>query len=118
MRLLANENCPLALVVRLRERGHDVAWVREAKPGAVDADVIAWASQEERVLLTFDKDFGEIAYARGVSAPSGIILLRIASPSPEIVAGVVAETLEAHPDWEGAFSVIEDTRVRRRQLPG
>jgi predicted nuclease of predicted toxin-antitoxin system len=104
-------------VVRLRERGHNVAWVREVLPGVADEHVVARATDEDRVLLTFDKDFGEIAYRAGVSAPSGVILLRISAPSPEIVARVVADALEAHPGWEGAFSVVEDSRVRRRQLP-
>ena len=116
MRLLANENCPLPLVLRLRERGHDVEWVREVVPGALDEQLVTRATTEKRVLLTFDKDFGEIAYRLGVSAPSGVILLRISTPSPEAVARVVADALEAHPGWEGAFSVVEDARVRRREL--
>ena len=117
MRLLADENCPLPLVTRMRERGHDVAWVREVQPGAADEDVVARARRETRVLLTFDKDFGEIAYHAGVAAPSGVILLRISAPSPDAVADVVVHALEEFPGWEGAFSVVEDARVRRRQLP-
>jgi predicted nuclease of predicted toxin-antitoxin system len=116
VRLLADENCPHVLVRQLRERGHDVVWVREVQPGAGDEDVVARATRETRVLLTFDKDFGEIAYRTGVAAPSGVILLRISTPGPDAVAEVVMETLDKYPGWEGAFSVIEDTRVRRRQL--
>ena len=41
----------------------------------------------------------------------------ISTPSPEAVARVVADALEEHPGWEGAFSVVEDARIRRRQLP-
>ncbi len=117
MKLLANENCPLSLVLRLRERGHDVEWVREIAPGSLDEQLVTRATRENRVLLTFDKDFGEIAYRLGISTPSGVILLRISTPSPEVVAKVVADALEAHPGWEGAFSVVEDARIRRRQLP-
>jgi len=40
----------------------------------------------------------------------------IAAPGPEAVAAVVAEALDAHPGWEGAFSVVEDARIRRRRL--
>jgi predicted nuclease of predicted toxin-antitoxin system len=116
VRLLADENCPSALVRQLRESGHDVVWIREVQPGASDDHVVARATRETRVLLTFDKDFGAIAYHAGVAAPSGVILLRISAPSPDAVAAVVMETLDKHPGWEGAFSVIEDTRVRRRQL--
>lgn len=57
MRLLANENIPGAVVMALRAAGHDVAWVRIDAPGASDAQVLAWAVRERRILLTFDKDF-------------------------------------------------------------
>jgi predicted nuclease of predicted toxin-antitoxin system len=117
VRLLANENCPRQLVVRLRERGHEVAWVREIVSGASDALVLVRAANERRVVLTFDKDFGELAFRADMKAPSGVILLRLALASPDGVARVVADALDAHPGWEGSFPVIEDTRVRRRQLP-
>ena len=67
MRLLANENFPGAAVTALEAAGHDVVWVRTAAPGTTDRDVLAWAAREERVLLTFDKDFGELA--RGSALP-------------------------------------------------
>jgi len=60
MRLCANENIPEDCVVRLRERGHDVLWIREAAPGGPDPDVLARALTEDRLLITFDKDFGEL----------------------------------------------------------
>jgi predicted nuclease of predicted toxin-antitoxin system len=61
MRFLANENFPGAAVTALEAAGHDVVWIRTAAPGAIDRDVLAWAAREERILLTFDKDFGELA---------------------------------------------------------
>jgi predicted nuclease of predicted toxin-antitoxin system len=100
VRLLANENCRLPLFARLRERGHDVVWVREARPDATDEQVFAWARREGRTIMTFDKNFGELAHGRGVAAPSGVILLRIPTPSPEMVADTVANALDAHPGWE------------------
>ena len=65
MRLLANENVPKSAVDALRSHGHDVAWVRTDRPGATDVDVLSKAVLETRVLLTFDKDFGELAVALG-----------------------------------------------------
>ena len=61
MRFLANENFPGAAVTALQAAGHDVIWVRIVAPGMTDPDVLAWAVREERILLTFDKDFGELA---------------------------------------------------------
>ena len=61
MRFLANENFPGAAVAALEAAGHDIIWVRVAAPGTTDPDVVAWAAREGRILLTFDKDFGELA---------------------------------------------------------
>ena len=61
MRFLANENFPGNAVAALKAAGHDIVWVRTAAPGSKDKDILAWAEQEARVLLTFDKDFGELA---------------------------------------------------------
>jgi predicted nuclease of predicted toxin-antitoxin system len=57
MRFLANENFPGPAVAALRSAGNDVVWVRTAAPGATDPEVLAWAAREERILITFDKDF-------------------------------------------------------------
>jgi predicted nuclease of predicted toxin-antitoxin system len=67
MRFLANENFPGAAVTALQAAGHDVVWVRIAAPGTTDPDVLAWAARDERMLLTLDKDFGELA--RGSALP-------------------------------------------------
>lgn len=61
MRFLADENFPGNAVTALQARGHDIVWIRTAAPGGKDEEILAWAVREERVLLTFDKDFGELA---------------------------------------------------------
>src|SRR5690242_12920851 len=76
MRLLANENFPRAAVEALRADGHDVAWIRTDAPGISDDAVLDLARGEGRVLLTFDKDFGELVLKRGARASHGIILFR------------------------------------------
>lgn len=62
MRLLANENVPSDAVNALRESGHDVVWIRMDAPGSRDDDILARAREQSRVLVTFDKDFGEMAF--------------------------------------------------------
>ncbi|WP_208738476.1 DUF5615 family PIN-like protein [Bradyrhizobium vignae] len=59
MRFLADENFPGSAVDALRASGHDVIWIRASAPGSSDREVLAQASHEQRILLTFDKDFGE-----------------------------------------------------------
>lgn len=117
MRLLANENFPLEAINSLRERGHDVVWIRTEAPGIRDEDVLARARNESRVVVTFDKDFGELAFHSGLPASSGIILFRITPRSPEFVARLAADAIGSRDDWVGHFAVIEETRVRMRPLP-
>jgi predicted nuclease of predicted toxin-antitoxin system len=62
MRFLANENFPGKGVQELRTAGHEVFWIRTDSPGIADDVVLARAAREGLVLLTFDKDFGELAW--------------------------------------------------------
>jgi len=82
VRFLADENLPHDVLTALREQGHDGIWVAEAAPGMRDRDVLAMAVREERVFLTMDKDFGELAFAQGLPAACGVILFRIPTGPP------------------------------------
>ena len=71
MKFLADECCDHGLVEAMRQSGYDVLFVLEAKPRATDDDVLALAFNERRILITEDKDFGELVYrlekpARGI----------------------------------------------------
>jgi predicted nuclease of predicted toxin-antitoxin system len=117
MRILANENFPREAVEAHQARGHDVFWARTDSPGAPDCLPVDRAASENRLLITFDKDFGELAFRRGLYSPAGIILSRIRTPSPGHVAQVAGAVVEARSDWAGHFSVIEEGRVRMTPLP-
>lgn len=117
MRILANENFPGDAITALRQRGHDVAWVRTDAPGSSDWQVLKRAETEDRVLITFDKDFGELAFRAKLPASSGIILFRISVPSSAHVARVTVTALESRTDWVGHFAVVEDARIRMTPLP-
>ena len=116
MRFLANENFPGAAVTALEAAGHDVVWIWTAARGATDPEVLAWAAREERILLTFDKDFGELARGSALPPACGIVLLRMPMPSPGNVGRRLAEMITARDDWVGHFSVVEPGRVRMRPL--
>jgi predicted nuclease of predicted toxin-antitoxin system len=117
MRLLANENFPALAVVALRRAGHDVAWVHEDAPGSPDDRVLARGQDENRILLTFDKDFGELAFRRGADASAGVVLFRVTLSSPEQAAAIAVLALATDRTWTGHFAVVEDDRVRLRPLP-
>jgi len=116
MRILANENFPGPVVRALRERGEDVVWVKELMPGASDIEVLSRAQGERRILTTFDRDFGELAFRFGLPAECGIVFFRLRGTSPETDNARVLATLMSRSDWAGHFAVVHDDRIRLRSL--
>lgn len=118
MRFLADECCDAGLVEGLRLAGHDVLYAIEAMPGAGDAAVLERAHGEGRLLLTEDKDFGELV-VRLQRPVRGVILLRFAVREEALKAPRLLELIGRHGErLPGAFVVLEADRVRRRPLEG
>jgi predicted nuclease of predicted toxin-antitoxin system len=118
MILLADENFPRPAVEALRQAGLDVLWIAESNPGAPDYEVLALAVSTGRTLLTFDKDFGELAYRRRLPAPCGIVLFRLTPQSPDEAASIALSAIQSQKSWAGHFSVITRQRIRMRPFPG
>lgn len=118
MRILANENLSGTLIRGLRDHGHDVLSVKESLRSETDEVILARAQAEERVVVTHDKDFGELAFRAGLPAECGVILLRLSGPDPDADNRRALEAIESRTDWEGHFSVVTDDRIRMRLLPG
>src|ERR1700722_4474752 len=114
MRLCANENISEDCVVKLRQDGHDVLWIREISPGCTDDHVLTRAHRESRLLITFDKDFGQLVFQRGAQASHGVILFRISQSSSASSAERVRAALALRDDWPGHFSVVDDFGIRMR----
>ena len=117
-RFLANENVPRESVRLLREHGHDIAEIREIDPSASDAIVLARARNEHRVLLTFDRDYGELIFIRGMVPPPGVIYFRL-SPVPPIELAIRVLSLLNDPDLalDATFVIVDAERTRMRPLP-
>jgi predicted nuclease of predicted toxin-antitoxin system len=75
MKFVADECCDAGLISLLRSEGHDTIYIKEFRPGALDKEVLEKAFAEERILLTEDKDFGELIY-RLEKPAYGVVLLR------------------------------------------
>ncbi len=116
-RILADENVPGPAVIALRQHGHDIVWMHEEAPGTPDREVLARAQLERRVVVTFDKDFGELAFRLGAAAAFGVVLFRISAESPDSAARVAVATFAERTDWSGNFVVVEDGRIRIRSVP-
>lgn len=114
---LANENVPYVLLQLLRERGLDVQHVGQIMPIASDRVVLQYAHQQQRWLLTFDRDYGELVFARLAPPPPAILSLR---QGPQSMADFAQAVMAVLPDVErlrGHLVVIKGRSVRLRPLP-
>ena len=117
VKFLANENFPLASVYQLHEVGYEIAAIIEDSPGITDAEVLRRAVEEERIILTFDRDYGELIYRMKMPSPIGVVYFRYTPLTPEEPAQHLQRLL--HIDGislEGKFTVVERNQVRQRPL--
>ena len=119
MKLLANENIPMGMVHGLRKMGHDVLAILETSPGVSDVVVLDLARREQRSLLTFDRDYGELIYLKRLPVPASVLYLRFVPTSPEDAVQLVAPLLaDDGKQVNGYFVVMDRDSHRRRPLPG
>ncbi|CAN5244924.1 hypothetical protein BH23GEM4_BH23GEM4_20130 [soil metagenome] len=118
MRVLVDENVPFPSVRQLRAAGYDVESVAELAPGMADLDVLAHAHQHQQLLLTFDRDFGELIYRRGATVPAGVLYLRFIPATPEEPGVIIRDLLETKAlSMRDRFTVVQRERIRQRPLP-
>jgi predicted nuclease of predicted toxin-antitoxin system len=117
VRFLADESCDFAVVRALRAAGHDVVAVADQFPRAEDPVVIELALAEGRIVLTEDKDFGQLVYASGRES-HGVIFMRFpAYARATLPAAITRLVEEAGDQLMQAFVVVRPGRVRISHRP-
>src|SRR6266508_1413087 len=111
MRFLADESCDFAVVRALRKAGHDVVAVAEISPRAEDSDVVKRALKEKRVLLTEDKDFGQLAYASAAST-GGIVFFRFPAGTRGSLQKAAVDLAHVKGEDLARFFAVQPGRVR------
>jgi predicted nuclease of predicted toxin-antitoxin system len=110
--LLANENIPLKTCEELKNEGIDILSVREIAPGTPDEEVIRIANEDERILITFDKDFGKLVFKQKLLV-KGVILLRFPPMSSSMISENIKKLLlRKDIKLEGHFTVVEVDKIR------
>lgn len=117
MRILADVNVPKATIETLRLAGHDVLWAMDRMGTNADFEILAEAQSEIRIVLTNDKDFGDIAVHAGLPAECGVILLRLKGLSLDESVARTLEAIDSRTDCMGHFAVVDPRRIRMRPLP-
>ena len=116
MRFLADENVSRHVIERLRRDGHDVVSIAETRPGASDDDVLNATIADARILITEDRDFGEMVIRQRFEV-RGVMLLELDRLTNAAEADAVADVVVAHAErLAGSLVVIESGRIRIRPL--
>ena len=104
------------LIGMLVGEGHDVLVASEVDPGATDEVVLELAVREQRILVTRDKGFGSLVFAKGMAA-SGVVWFRGLSAPEQVAALRKLIRNEADAMADGAWIVATPNRVRVSSRP-
>ncbi len=117
MNILADANIEAMVVRWLRSLGHDVLWASDLPPSTPDTELVEIANIEGRILVTYDRDFGEIVFYRK-QITHGIVLLRSdASLQADRLAMLQRHWASIEEQVTGHFVVVADRSIRIRPLP-
>jgi predicted nuclease of predicted toxin-antitoxin system len=115
MNVLADESVETQVVERLRADGHVVTYIAELAPSVSDDQVLDRANAESELLLTSDKDFGDLVYRLG-RIHSGVVLTRLTGLAATVKADSVSQVFRDHAtELAGAFTVVSPGAVRIRK---
>lgn len=115
MNLLADESIDRQIVERLRHDGHEVLYIAEVEPSISDNAVFDRANEKAALLVTGDKDFGELVFRENRLISDGVVLVRLAGLSPDKKAEIVSDAVRLHEaEFPHHFSVIAPGKIRIR----
>lgn len=112
MKFLVDANLGRRFTNLLKQAGYDAVLIKDILPKASDEDILSFAEREERIVVTNDKDFGELVFSSGKPV-YGVILLRALATGAEKRFEMVKDILDKA---EGKFIVVREGRIRMREL--
>jgi predicted nuclease of predicted toxin-antitoxin system len=116
MKILANENIPHLSVLHLRELGYDVLSIGESNPSILDSEVMKIAISEDRIIITFDRDYGELIFKNNYKPEQGVIFLRFNEYAPEEPGVFVGNLLRNDKlKLQRALTVVDQYGIRQRK---
>lgn len=117
LKFLCNEDIPRATVELLISKGCDTAYVADGHAGITDKEVIQNSLNEGRIIITLDRDYGELIFKHGLKPKNGVIYLRLHEFDPEMPAKIILGILkESKLSFSEKFTVIDQNGIRQRNL--
>ncbi len=114
-RWLADENFPLTSYQILLDNGFDIIHIALIAFGIDDVDVITLSQTGQRIILTFDSDFGTLIFKSGYR-PLGVIFFRLPECDVDEPTQIVLKLLKTDINIIGYLTVIDRENIRQRQI--
>ena len=116
MKILANENIPLASVNYLCSVGIDLIWIGHDNSGISDRKVMDIAINQDRTIVTFDRDYSELIFKFGFKPQAGVIYLRFEDYSPIFPGQFIHKLVESKEfNFNNKLTVIDERGIRQRK---
>ncbi len=117
MIFLANENIPLDSIFLLRRNNHIVISIKEDFRGISDTTVLKLAKEKDAIILTFDKDYGELIFRENFESPPSVIFFRFKGFDSFFAANTLLKIIQnSQIQLQGYFTIIEEETVRQRRF--
>lgn len=116
VKLLANENFPISSVILLRSLGYDITSIGEDHSGVSDEYVMNLAAAEQRIILTFDRDYGELIFKHNHKPQKGVVFLRLEKYEPGEPGSIVHKLFQEYQvEIDRTLTVFDGFLVRQRK---
>jgi predicted nuclease of predicted toxin-antitoxin system len=116
MVFLANENFPSPSIKIIENAGYEIISISEKHPGINDNEVVALAQKNGFIILTFDKDYGEILFKHAQQNPPSVVFFRFHGDNPESAGKTLVRLLKENISLENRFTVVEKENLRQRSI--
>ncbi len=115
---LANENFPRPSILLLRDNGFEITSIQENFQSITDSQVLQIAKEKDLIILTFDKDYGELIFRYLNESPPSVVYYRYKGLNPLYAGEVLLEILrDGQIKLKNAFTVIDNKGIRQRFYP-
>lgn len=116
-RFLVDESVDFPVVLFLRNNDYDSASIAEDSPSLEDIKILKQAYEQNRILLTNDKDFGSLIFKEKLKS-KGLILFRLKDQSSQAKIEILKYILENYKErLQGNFIVVTKNKIRIRKIP-
>lgn len=116
MKFLANENIPFSSITYLKSQGIDIKSIGVDNPSITDREVMEIAIKEDRIIITYDSDYGELIFKLGYSPEAGVIYIRPQPKSPLETAEIISKLISnENLSFGRSLTVVDSKNIRQKK---